>query len=571
MSKSMGTQNISMAGTADRLSTTAKISSYQNSFVKSIPPSPVHSWRSTKIAKSMFGFLFLLLTVFFYLVLLDDQNATHELWSDDLDLLIAQKANQDNNNAVTRRLFQPLEREWNGQILYRSDSSDYEWEHASHVFNPRYRKIQPWVILEAGTNEDVVRAVPFLAHHNISFCIKSGGHSYAGWSTCKGVVLSVTRLNSFEFNETSAMATFGPGLRDGMFLRESLIPNGYAGVIGHCSGVALSGFILGGGDGSLSRLYGLGADSAVEFQVVLFDGRLISANATHYSDLFWALRGAGQNNFGVVTQISYKLYPSQDNQLFCSASIPLNHVPGFLQRVGDLEPHIPGQMGIHSYGGGNCNNWEIGMFWFGDTDASLKKGESLITDILEKSLPTNTTTNLKCVRRSWYQDELHAQAGLSGNLLQSWGSFVMRNNSKHGLWDHVLQELIKKSCDNEYISVDIELWGGAIGQVPPSATAFYWRGALYYILCFVLVPIELEDAHSIFKETVDEMNKIWSIVSPSFQGSFPNVPIENLKKSEYLDMTWGGNLEQLQRVKAKYDPMNIFNHKQSINLPSLLS
>ena len=170
--KMTGAQNISTAGYGDCLSTTAEISSYQNTFIQCVPPSPAHSWRSTTIAKSVFGFLFLLLAVFFNLVLLDGQNATNKLWTvNNLDLIITRKANQDDNNTTTRRLFQLLEREWDGKILYRSDSSDYEWENASHVFNPRHRKTQPWAILEAGTKEDVVRAVPFLGHHNISFCI----------------------------------------------------------------------------------------------------------------------------------------------------------------------------------------------------------------------------------------------------------------------------------------------------------------------------------------------------------------------------------------------------------------
>ena len=79
------------------------------------------------------------------------------------------------------------------------------------------------------------------------------------------------------------------------------LPLGYGGVVGFCPGVAEGGFLLGGGIGVQTRLHGLGLDNVLEVNMVDYTGKVYEVSSSKHEDLFFALRGAGNGNFGVVT------------------------------------------------------------------------------------------------------------------------------------------------------------------------------------------------------------------------------------------------------------------------------
>jgi len=168
-------------------------------------------------------------------------------------------------------------------------------------------------VIEPAHERDVQLAVPVLAnlslYCNFPFRIRSGGHHKAAFSTvAKDAVLSMVRLHhvhlhSHDASTGSAVATMGPAVTVARFLDEIKIPHGYGGVIGFCTSVAEGGFALGGGLGLQSRLHGLGADSVQSMCIVLADGSVQQVSEIEHSELFWALRGAGRGNFGVVTEM----------------------------------------------------------------------------------------------------------------------------------------------------------------------------------------------------------------------------------------------------------------------------
>jgi FAD/FMN-containing dehydrogenase len=85
-------------------------------------------------------------------------------------------------------------------------------------------------------------------------------------------------------------------------------PHGYAAAVGTVSSVGFAGLTLGGGYGTLIGVIGLGVDNLLSAEVVLADGRVVTADPHHEPDLFWALRGGG-GNFGVVTELRTRLHP----------------------------------------------------------------------------------------------------------------------------------------------------------------------------------------------------------------------------------------------------------------------
>ena len=78
---------------------------------------------------------------------------------------------------------------------------------------------------------------------------------------------------------------------------------------GSCATVGIAGLALGGGVGFTSRAFGLTCDNIESLQIVTAAGQLLTCDTSHHSDLFWACRGGGGGNFGIVTSFTFKTHP----------------------------------------------------------------------------------------------------------------------------------------------------------------------------------------------------------------------------------------------------------------------
>ena len=155
---------------------------------------------------------------------------------------------------------------------------------------------------------DVVACVRFAREHNLLLCIKGGGHNIAGLATTDGALMldmSLMRGVWVDPKEKIAHAQTGCLIAD--VDRETQL-HGLAAVLGFVSLTGIAGLTLGGGFGYLTRRFGWTSDNVVGMDVVTAEGRLVHASNEENADLFWGLRGGG-GNFGVVTGIDYKLYP----------------------------------------------------------------------------------------------------------------------------------------------------------------------------------------------------------------------------------------------------------------------
>ncbi|EMR69151.1 putative fad binding domain protein [Eutypa lata UCREL1] len=153
------------------------------------------------------------------------------------------------------------------------------------------------------------QAVSYIVAGNASFAIRSGGHNPAPGAANidNGVLIDMSGFNGIEYDAESNVVMIGAGLRwDAVY--SQLEQYNVTVVGGRVLDVGVGGLILGGGLSYLADLYGLPCDNVVNFEVVLADGSLANANAESNSDLFWALKGAG-NNFGIVTSFTLSAYP----------------------------------------------------------------------------------------------------------------------------------------------------------------------------------------------------------------------------------------------------------------------
>jgi FAD/FMN-containing dehydrogenase len=164
-------------------------------------------------------------------------------------------------------------------------------------YNARFDQ-HPLAVVRARNAHDVQQVVRWALKHGVRVIPRSGGHSYAGYSSGSGVVVDLGTLAGVHVQDGTAV--IGPGTRL-INVYAQLASHGLTIPAGSCPTVALGGLALGGGVGLASRKFGTTSDNVVSMVVVTGDGTLRQVNAHSNPDLFWALRGAGGRNFGIVT------------------------------------------------------------------------------------------------------------------------------------------------------------------------------------------------------------------------------------------------------------------------------
>ena len=185
------------------------------------------------------------------------------------------------------------------------NSPDYESIRKAAIAN--FHDVMPRAIVLCETHADVSETISVARRSGLPTVTRSGGHCFAGRSSSEGVVIDVRSMRSVSVSGN--VATVGAGARLGE-VYDALDEHGLTIPAGCGPSVGISGLTLGGGLGILGRKYGLTSDHLLAAQVVLADGRVVECDEHHEGDLFWALRGAGGGNFGVVTSLTFDTIPA---------------------------------------------------------------------------------------------------------------------------------------------------------------------------------------------------------------------------------------------------------------------
>ena len=196
-------------------------------------------------------------------------------------------------------------------LLVRPGESGYTT--ARELFDPRFDSLHPAGIAYCRNPHDVATCLAFAGRFGLPVAARCGGHSYAGWSSTSGLIVDVTRMAGVNVSGTTATVGAGTRLID---FYSGLSAHGRAVPGGSCPTVGVSGLTLGGGVGVVARAYGLTCDNVSSLQIVTADGQVRTCDGSQNSDLFWACRGGGGGNFGVVTSFTYRTHPAGDIILF---------------------------------------------------------------------------------------------------------------------------------------------------------------------------------------------------------------------------------------------------------------
>jgi len=432
------------------------------------------------------------------------------------------------------------------------------------TFNSRFHGKRARAVVRCRTPEDVAVVLSFVGRHDLPFVVRSGGHCFAGHSTTGGVVLDVGAMDRIRVDD--GLATVGAGARLGA-VYDRLQQDGLAIPAGTCPTVGIAGLALGGGLGVLGRRYGLTADRMVSAQVVLADGRVVVCNDDDEPDLFWALRGAGAGNFGVVTSFELRTVPAPrvvNFHLawgFDAAAGAIDAWQGWAPTAPDelaasLKLLAPGDPSdpptVHVYGALQVDGADrsylidelVDRIGVGPVWRWVEELDFAATRHLWAQLPPAGTT---------FRDI----GPPADEMAHPW--FVARSEFfPRPLPSRAVAGLLETFTDGRLAGEERELdfmpWGGAYNRVAADATAFAHRSELFQLKhSATAAPGALRARDS----ALAFVRRSWATVHRWGSGGvFPAFPDPEL--ADAAQAYYGTNLPRLRRIKARYDPTGRF-------------
>jgi hypothetical protein len=286
--------------------------------------------------------------------------------------------------------------------LIRPDDARYDT--ARRLYNTRFDALRPAAVAYVAGTADITECLAFARHSDIPVSVRNGGHSYAGWSSGTGhLVIDVSSLAAI--HTSTGHATIGAGAKL-IDVYNTLGARGVTIPAGSCPTVGISGLALGGGHGVASRAYGLTCDNLTGATLVTADGRTVTADARTNPDLFWALRGAGCGNFGVVTELRFRTHPAADC-VTAYATLPWSKAAAAIGEWQQWGPSQPDEIwsSLHlDCSAGGAPSLSLAAFSLGSYDELASAVDRLISRIGGRA-------NSVSLRRHTYLEAMNAYAG----------------------------------------------------------------------------------------------------------------------------------------------------------------
>ena len=433
-----------------------------------------------------------------------------------------------------------------GAVITRADP---RYASARLAFDGLYDAIHPLAIAQPVDPADVASVVRWAQRTGVHIVARSGGHSYGGYSSTSGVVVDLSRLAGVRV--AGGQAVVGAGARLGN-IYDALGRHGLAIPAGTCPSVGIGGHALGGGFGLASRAWGLASDNVRSVQIVMADGKVVNADSKHNSDLYWACRGGGGGNFGIVTRFVFRTHPVSQGSYFI-ATWPWAQVEDVLRSYLQWAPAAPDALGsVCRLATGPLGPTLQVFGQFLGSESGLKAALSTLGPPAQK-LVIGSSSWLDLVRR-W--------AGCLGHTLPSCSApghqvFVGASDYVAKVPSPAQAALFRSAVEARGSAPGallIDSYGGAVNRVPPTATAFAHRDMRASIQYFATGEPAAARAW---------VNASRARLAPATSGAaYVNYIDPDLR--DWQQAYYGRNLARLRRLKRRYDPHNLFHFAQSI-------
>jgi FAD/FMN-containing dehydrogenase len=461
--------------------------------------------------------------------------------------MAAMKATLEREIALDENALAGLRSSMSGELIRPEDEG---YEQSRRAYNAMIDKY-PHLIARCADVADVIAVVNFARDNGLLLAVRGGGHNGAGFGVCDdGVVLDLSLMKGIRVDPDARTIRAEGGCTQGS-VNHAGAAFGLAVPAGTVSTTGIGGLTLGGGHGYLTRKYGLLSDNLLEADVVLADGRLITASARQNEDLFWAIRGGG-GNFGVITSFLFQAHPVGEviaglmlwdfertaemmrwyDQFLPAASEDLY---GFFAILN--VPPIP-LFPVHLHKRTVC-----GVVWchLGAREQARKDLDAVREShppTFEQIGPMPVTALLSLF-----------DALLPPGLQWYWKGDFFTELSEAAIEQHVRYgaQLPTPLSLMHLYPVD-----GQVHRVAPDATAFNFRDARYSM---VIASIDPDPANN--EKMIEWARDYWNALHPySAGGAYVNFMME--EDANRIRATYRGNYDRLAAIKAIYDPANLF-------------
>ena len=437
-------------------------------------------------------------------------------------------------------------------------SGEAGYDEARTIWNAMIDR-RPALVVRAAGASDVIRSVRLAAKYRLLLSIRGGGHNIAGNAVCDGgLMLDLSGMNEVTVDPEARTARVGPGARLGDLDRETQI-FGLATPSGINSTTGVAGLTLGGGFGWLSRKHGLTVDNLLSAEVVTAAGELVRASATDNPDLFWAIRGGG-GNFGAVTSFEFRLHPVGPQIIAGLIVHPLSAAKEVLREYRRLVAQAPDELCCWvvmrkapplPFLPPEAHGTEVlvlAVCYAGDSAA----GERAVAPFRAIGSPiADVVGPTQYIEWQTAFDPL-----LTSGERNYWKShdFV---ELADGLVDVLLNaagRLPSAQCE-----IFIGSLGGAINRVPVEATAYPHRSINFVVNVHTRWSNPSEDA-----PCMGWARALYEASAPFATGGvYVNfMPADEARRVR--SGAYGPNYDRLARIKAKYDPGNLFRMNQNV-------
>jgi FAD/FMN-containing dehydrogenase len=465
-----------------------------------------------------------------------------------------------------------LKRHLRGLLVLPADPA---YATAKQLDLSQFDAIDPQAIAYCADRADVALCLTFAEDNHLAFAARSGGHSFGGYSTTPGLVIDVSRLNSVTLDDRAV--TIGAGVQTVDALN-ALAPSGLAVASGAFPTVGAGGFIQGGGIGYLTRSIGLACDNMTAARVVLADGRTVTASEDEHPDLYWALRGGGGGNFGIVT--SYTITPSFITAVH-TASLSWDYdqavemLDGFTRWLADA-PRAIGGAAVVVLPDAATGSTPVAATVLVSTgtasefDTQVRRLISMASppasqNILATSYQMLMTDTFGCGRIS--VPACHRVGTGPGAEIPPYAFGVVRGRMfsdplPRSGWEAALGVFNLARTAGQAHKLEVLALGGAVNDVSRTATAYVHRDTLFDVnyLATVYVPPVPAAAEASARQWV---NAGFAAIDPYSNGetyqNFIDTSLTDWRHAYYAE-----NYARLVAIKARYDPFNAFRFAQSI-------
>jgi FAD/FMN-containing dehydrogenase len=425
----------------------------------------------------------------------------------------------------------------------------------------RFSDARPQAVVRCHEPADVAAALVLARRSGVHVAVRSGGHCFAGRSSTDGIVVDVGPLDAVRAGD--GIAAIGAGARLGA-VYDALEPHGVTIAAGCGPAVGIAGLVLGGGLGILGRSHGLTSDQLVAAQVVLADGRVVDCDEQREGDLFWALRGAGGCQFGVVTLLTLRTVPAPAATTL-HLQWPHRDAVALVDAWQEWAPAGPDELAASLLVTAGADPAEPPRAHvFGAMLGTRTDATTLLDVLVARAGAEPASIDLRELpyRQAKRRLAEHAPGDEASPDAHGFSkSEFFRQPLPTATVAALLDQLAAGRTGVERRGLDFTPWGGAYNRVGAGETAFAHRGERFLLKQDVEIDPGATAAQR--RSARDWLARSWALVHPWGSGRvYPNFPDPEL--DDWATAYHATNLERLARVKAAYDPGNVFRSPQSL-------